>query len=80
METQSERDIFEIIAKVLEVIPEDEKVLINSLNKYLDKLAFMPPEYLFGYHSWGPLANILNKNIPDVKEEWQIKIRDIING
>jgi hypothetical protein len=80
MEKQSERDIFEIIAKVLEVIPEDEKVLINSLNKYLDKLAFMPPEYLFCYHSWGPFANILNKNIPDVKEEWQIKIRDIING
>jgi hypothetical protein len=39
----------------------------------------MPPEYLFGYHSWEQLVHILNKNIPDIKEDWQIKIRDIIN-
>jgi len=80
MESQPQRDIFEIIVKILEVIPKDQEKLITSLNKYFDKLEFMPPEYLFGYYSWGPLGDILNKNIPEVKEEWQIKIRDIING
>jgi hypothetical protein len=80
MESQPQRDIFEIIVKILEVIPKDQEKLITSLNKYFDKLEFMPPEYLFGYYSWGPLGDILNKNIPIIKEEWQIKIRDIING
>jgi hypothetical protein len=80
MESQPQRDIFEIIVKILEVIPKDQEKLITSLNKYFDKLEFMPPEYLFGYYSWGPLGDILNKNIPEVKEDWQIKIRDIINN
>ena len=80
MESQPQRDIFEIISKILEIIPKDQDKLIISLNKYLDKLQFMPPEYLFDYYSWGPLTDILNKNIPIIKEEWQIKIRDIING
>jgi hypothetical protein len=79
MET-SQRDIFEIIEKILEIIPKEEVLLINALNKYFDKLTFMPPEYLFSYHSWGPLADILNKNITVLKEDWQIKIRDIVNG
>ena len=79
MESQPQRDIFEVIVKILEVIPKDQEKLITSLNKYFDKLEFMPPEYLFGYYSWGPLGDILNKNIPEVKEDWQIKIRDIIN-
>ena len=80
MENTPQRDIFEIIEKILEIIPKEEEQLIKSLNNYLNKLAFMPPEYLFNCHSWGPLTNILNNNIPDVKEEWQIKIRDIINN
>ena len=80
MDAPPQRDIFEVIAKILEIIPKEEMQLIKSLNNYLDKLEFMPPEYLFCYHSWGPLTDILNKNIPDVKEEWQIKIRDIINN
>jgi hypothetical protein len=75
------RDIYEIIEKILEIIPKEEEILIKSLNNYLDKkLPFMPPEYLFSYQSWRSLSVILNRNIPDIKEEWQIKIRDIING
>ena len=80
MENPTARDIFEIIAKILVLIPKEEVQLITSLNKYLDKLEFMPPEYLFGYYAWKPLADILNKNIPDIKEDWQIKIRVIMNG
>jgi hypothetical protein len=75
------RDIYEIIKKILEIIPKEEEILIKSLNNYVDnKLPFMPPEYLFSYQSWKPLTDILNKNISDIKEEWQIKIRYIING
>jgi len=80
MENPSARDIFEIIAKILVIIPKEEVQLITSLNKYLDKLEFMPPEYLFGYYAWKPLADILNKNIPEIKEDWQIKIRVIMSG
>ena len=80
MENPTARDIFEIIAKILVLIPKEEVQLITSLNKYLDKLEFMPPEYLFGYYAWKPLADILNKNIPDIKEDCQIKIRVIMNG
>lgn len=43
MESQPKRDIFEIISKILEIIPKDQDKLIISLNKYLDKLQFMPP-------------------------------------
>ena len=80
MENPSARDIFEIIAKILVIIPKEEVQLITSLNKYLDKLEFMPPEYLFGYYAWKPLADILNKNIPEIKDDWQIKIRVIMSG
>jgi hypothetical protein len=80
MENPSARDIFEIIAKILLIIPKEEVELITALNKYLNKLEFMPPEYLFGYYAWKPLADILNKNILDIKTDWQIKIRDIMNG
>ena len=66
--------------KILEIIPKEEEILIKSLNNYLDNtLPFMPREYLFNYQSWRILTDILNRNISAVKEELQIKIRDIIN-
>ena len=80
MENPSQRDIFEVITKILEIIPKEQEKLIKSLNKYIDKLLFMPPEHMRSFYCWSALAEILNNSISDVKEDWQIKIRDVVNN
>jgi hypothetical protein len=73
------RDVYVVIDQILVLIPKEEEKLIQSLKNYLENLLFKPPEYFFTYQAWIPFANILNKNIPNIKEDWQIKIRDIVN-
>lgn len=74
------RLVNDIIRVVLEIIPESETILINELKNYKKSLFNQAPESLSGSHCWIQFINILNNHIHDIKEEWQIKIRDILNN
>jgi hypothetical protein len=74
------RLVNEIIRVVIEIIPESETTLINELKNYKKTLFNQAPESLSGSYCWIPFINILNNHINDIKEEWQIKIRDILNS
>jgi hypothetical protein len=78
-EIKEPRDLEDIIVIIQKFIPENEFELHNSLNKLLQKLSFQSIEVRKGSYYWIIMINILNKYIPVIKEEWQIKIRDIIN-
>jgi hypothetical protein len=74
------RLVNEVIRVVLEIIPESETTLINELKKYKRSLFNQAPESLSGSYCWIQFLTILNNHIHDIKEEWQIKIRDILKN
>jgi hypothetical protein len=75
---KNSRSVYDVIKSVLEIVPENEISLINELNKYEAKLSYLAPEVLTGSDGWVPLINMLNLHIPVIKEEWQIKIRELL--
>lgn len=80
MDKQEEpRDIQDVICSTLEIIPETEIKLRNELEKLNNKILYKPPEMINCTEFWLMFANILNRNIPHIKEDWQIKIQKIVN-
>jgi hypothetical protein len=77
---ENSRSVYDVIKTVLEIIPESETTLLNDLKKYETKLSYQAPEVLKGSDGWVPLIHILNFNIPIIKEDWQIKIREILQN
>jgi len=73
------RDIQDVIISILEIIPEKETNLLNELKKFNTKMYYQPPEHRKSGECWIPFAHILNRNIPDITEDWQIKIQKIVN-
>lgn len=80
MKQFKERNVIVIIGQVLDLIPETEVVLLNKIDKFNSKLIFKAPEILTHEDCWKPFLDILNKYIPNITEEWQIEIRDLVNG
>jgi hypothetical protein len=78
-EQEKPRDIQDVICCILEVIPETETKLRKELENFSNKIIYKPPEMLNCPDFWLMFANILNRNIPHITEEWQIKIQKIIN-
>jgi hypothetical protein len=74
------RDVKEIIITIMEIIPETEIELLKDLNILKDNLAFKPPELRKTGYCWIPFTNLLNNYIPEIKEEWQIKIQNILHN
>ena len=58
---------------------DSEEKLINELNKFKLDLNYCAPEIQRGPECWIPFINILNFFIPKKEEEWQLRIRDILN-
>jgi hypothetical protein len=77
---QVERDLEVVIGSIISFIPETETVLINKLNKLLDNLLYIPPEVKNIGYGWSIFGTLLNKHIPNITEDWQIKIQDIVNN
>jgi hypothetical protein len=73
------RDIEKIIITVIEIVPKTEIQILEDLNKFKNDLVFRPPELRKSSYCWTPFINLLNNNIPEIKEDWQIKIRDVVN-
>lgn len=74
------RSVYAVIKEVLEIIPKNETNLINELKRYETKLSYRAPEVLTGSDGWIPLIHILNLHIPVIKEEWQIKIKELLKN
>lgn len=72
------RAVDDIIEEVLQIIPTTETSLILEINNFKDTLGNKAPEVLKGPDCWNPFIHILNRNIPDIKDDWQIKIRDLL--
>ena len=73
------RDIQDVICSILEVIPKTETKVRTELEKFSNKILYKPPEMLNCPDFWLMFANILNRNIPHITQEWQIQIQKIIN-
>jgi len=76
---QEPRDVQQVISFILEIIPETETNLLTELKKFNEKMYYQPPEHRNSCETWVPFANILNKHIPDITKDWQIKIQKIVN-
>jgi hypothetical protein len=72
------RAVDDILEEVLQIIPTSETNLIVEINKFKDTLGNKAPEVLKGSDCWIPFIHILNRNIPDIKDDWQIKIRNLL--
>jgi ADP-dependent phosphofructokinase/glucokinase len=73
------RDLAEVIIVIKDLIPLVEIDLIKAINKLIDNLKFQALEVRTGGYYWCVLTNILNKHIPNIIEDWQIKIQDIVS-
>jgi len=72
------RSVDDIIEEVLQIIPTTENKLIIEINNFKDTLGNKAPEVLKSSDCWIPFIHILNRNIPYIKDDWQIKIRNLL--
>jgi hypothetical protein len=80
MTTVEPRNIIVISKQIIDIIPKNEFQLINKIENYIRTLWNQPPEVLKGSLCWSQFSSILNEQIPIISEDWQIKIRIIINN
>lgn len=74
------RDASVIARRILNIIPSEETVFVNAVNKFLLDCDYYAPEVLKGSDGWIPLTNILRIHILSEKTEWQQKIINIYMG
>ena len=78
---QEFRQVDNVIKYILTLIPIDNIKLINELNEYYnDELWNKTPELLKNKECWNPFLNILNNNIIEINEKWQIKIYEYLQN
>jgi len=80
MECENPRSVSDIIPKLLAVIPETEKNLINDIKEFEKNLWNQAPEILCSSNFWIPLGNILNKHIQNIDTDWKLKLLKIFNN
>ena len=74
------RNVDDVIKEILLIIPSTQIKLINQLKIFCKSLWNKAPEQLNSSDCWNPFIQILNDNIPEIKEEWQIIISDILKN
>ena len=75
-----ERDIVTVANEVICLVPEKETILRDSLQKFIDRLVYIPPEIIYSNEIWLSFATILNRCVPKITEDWHRKIQEIVNG
>jgi hypothetical protein len=80
MITVEPRNIIDISKQIVDIIPKNEIQIINEIENYIRPLWNQSPEVLSGSLCWTHFTSILNEQIPIISEDWQIKIRTIINN
>jgi DNA-directed RNA polymerase alpha subunit len=74
------RLVEDVLNKILEVIPISETKLLEDLKIFKKSLWYHAPELRRASECWVPFIQVLNKNIPNIEEEWQINIREILEN
>jgi len=77
---ENERDISLVVKMTIDLVPEKETVLRESLQKFIDRLVYIPPEIIYSNEIWLSFAAILNKCVPKITEDWHRKIQEVVNG
>jgi len=72
------RNLYNVIAKMLRVIPQEETSLIGSLIKIQTLLEYSAPETQTFW--WNECADLLNMEVPNISEFWQKKLSEIFAG
>jgi len=78
VEIDKERLVEDVLDKILQIIPISETKLIYDLNNYKNSLHNKAPEIRRTPDCWIPFINILNYHISEIKETWQIEIRNVL--
>jgi hypothetical protein len=73
------RSIIDVSKQIINIIPKNETQLINRIENFIEPLWNQAPELLNSSFYWTPFLLILNEEIPIITEDWQIKIRILIN-
>jgi hypothetical protein len=74
------RKVTNVLTKILLIIPDSEKPLINALKKFENSLSHKAPELLRSLDCWVPFIEILNRFIPIKESEWHLKIKEILEN
>ena len=74
------RSVVSVIKKMMEIIPENETVLINDLETFMNGLWNKAPEILKTSCCWIPLTQIMTKNITQIDKVWKEEIVKISNN
>ena len=78
--SESDRSITTVIDQLLQVIPQKETGLVNSLTEYKATLWNQAPEALKLSYNWEPVQRILMIHISSIDEPWQQTIVDIFSN
>jgi hypothetical protein len=74
------RCVISVIEKVIKIIPETEKILLDELETYKNSLWNRAPETLYTKITWNPFLCILQKHITELDFEWKKKVVNTFNG
>ena len=80
MQNSEYPSVIDVSKQIIDIIPKNEIELINEIENYIKPLWNQAPEVLKGSYCWSPFLSILNEKIPVISEDWQIKIKEIINN
>lgn len=72
------RDLTEVLAQMLDLIPESEKDLRARLSYIRDSAFYTPPESMGG--QWRFALDALIQYIGEPKTEWQIRVCELFSG
>ena len=80
------RNILDVHKEIMNVIPDENIIFKNDLQKYIDSIWNKAPEVCRGSDTFIPYTFILYKYIPNPHTlnendpNWKFKVRDIFNG
>ena len=80
MSESNERQIDDILAQIIAVIPEDETEIIKNIKRYDKDLWNRAPELRNNGVFWIALQNVLQENITDIDTPWKQQVVKIFNG
>lgn len=72
------RDLYQVIERMVDEIPEDQEWLLNRLASHKTSVSYCPPESM-GFW-WNEVANSLADAIPEPKLWWELRVAEIFNG
>ncbi len=72
------RLVSDVLNSIMKIIPTSETILIEAMNEFKEDLRYRAPELQISYECWDPFIKLLNTHIPNIKEDWQIEIREIL--